>query len=276
MEKTDRLLFLLDQLDETELKVIWVDALKCKMSDQNFDTLNKTEQVRRISAQWRSAHGHTLINLTRKEHDLPWKQILIDVADKLKPGWGWTEYRLGDATSEEELEQLVLRYLDEKLRAHWDKFTEHEKLQVVDQLNAELSNNNLHVRGIARLAAARTVTVSSLTSGISAGLITGAGAKMLAHGSVAMVFGALSGGTMHQLGVWLAVRLLGYWSGAKLAIGGAASTIGGVLLSTPVAVAMVANFAMSPSYGKSIPATLFLLLAHEMRRQLDSTLDETD
>lgn len=80
--------------------------------------------------------------------------------------------------------------------------------------------------------------------------------------------GGLLGGALYQIGLWLVVRIFGWWSGAKLAIGSGAATIGGALVSTPALIAFAANALMSTSYRKTIPATLSLLCAHEMRRQL--------
>jgi len=72
---------------------------------------------------------------------------------------------------------------------------------------------------------------------------------------------------LYQLGLWLVVRLFGVWSGAQLVAGGGAAAIGGALLSVPAAAVFVANALMTTSYRKTIPATLLLLSAHELRRQ---------
>jgi len=37
----------------------------------------------------------------RSDHELPWKRILIDVADNLNPGVGWTDFRMDDGRAEE-------------------------------------------------------------------------------------------------------------------------------------------------------------------------------
>ncbi|WP_290891392.1 hypothetical protein [Arenimonas sp.] len=92
----------------------------------------------------------------------------------------------------------------------------------------------------------------------------------MAAGATSFAMAGVLGGTLYQVGVWVVVRLLGVVSGAQLAAGGGAAAVGGVVLSAPAAVAFLANAAMSTSYRKTIPATLFLLSAHEMRRQVST------
>jgi uncharacterized protein YaaW (UPF0174 family) len=217
---------------------------------------------------WRAAHGHTLLNLNRGKHDLPWKRILIDVADKLKPGLGWTAVKLSDATTEFELEQVILGYLDERAKRAWAAMSEVDKQKLVDKLNADLSTSARLTERAATQAGWKGVTMASLGAGIATGLVSGAGALVLAQGVTSAVVGSIVGGTLYRLGMWVIVRLFGFWSGAQLAVGGGAAVIGGALLSAPAAVAFAANAVMSTSYRKSIAATLVVLSAHEMRRQL--------
>ena len=71
------------------------------------------------SAKLRSAAGSSTANLTRDPHEFPYKQLLIDVADKLTPGLtplSWTKFRLKDDHKEEEIEQLVLDLFEEQAR----------------------------------------------------------------------------------------------------------------------------------------------------------------
>jgi hypothetical protein len=43
--------------------------------------------------------------------------MLIDVADKLNPGWGWTSYREDDPATEPAIERKILELLEERCRA---------------------------------------------------------------------------------------------------------------------------------------------------------------
>jgi len=84
MPYDDRLFKLLGQLDARELQGIWEVALKCKPGHEDFALGTREWQVACISEEWRAVHGHTMWNIRRGKHEMPWKRILIDVADKLK------------------------------------------------------------------------------------------------------------------------------------------------------------------------------------------------
>jgi hypothetical protein len=145
---------------------------------------------------------------------------------------------------------------------------EDERTAMADRLNEELSlaQRTLGVAGLT--ASVGSVTGSSLGAAISAGLVSGAGVLAMAQGTATFVIGGLMGGALYQLGLWFVVRVFGFFAGAKLAATGGAAAVGGALVSAPAAAAFAANALMSTAYRKTVPATLFLLTAHELRRQL--------
>ena len=265
MPYDDRLFKLLGQLDARELQDIWEVALKCKPGHEDFALGTREWQVACISEEWRAVHGHTMWNIRRGKHEMPWKRILIDVADKLKPGWGWSDYRMGDEHSETQIEAMVLSYFDERAKA---AMTDEQRAKLATSLDKELVDVNSQIGKTVRIASAKSITVASLGSGISAGLLTGAGAVTLAQGAGSFALGGALGGTLYQLGLWLVVRLFGAWTGVQLVASGGAAAVGGALLSAPAAVAFAANAMMSTSYRKTIPATLMLLTAHQLRSLL--------
>jgi uncharacterized protein YaaW (UPF0174 family) len=269
LQNSDRLLTLLSALDDSELQAIWCQALRCELDRASFDKASRQQRIELISMEWRSVHGHTLMNMFRDEHALPWKRILIDVADKLRPGMAWTSYTMDDEHSEEEIEADIRRMYDKRVQDMWAKMSPTDKEKLAQTLDGEFNAAASALTRTGKVAGVRSITVSSLGSGISAGLLTGAGALTLAQGATSMLVGGLLGGALYQIGLWLVVRLFGYWSGAQLVAGGGAAAVGGALLSAPAAVLFVANALMSTSYRKTIPATMQLLMAHELRRQFD-------
>lgn len=268
MPYNDRLFQLLEGLDEPELQAIWERALKRSGTDEKFSAVSRSYKVALISAEWRAAHGHTLVNLLRDSHELPWKRILIDVADKLKPGWGWTAYGMDDPISEEELEQMILRFFDQRVREAWEAMSDEDRQKMASTLDAEAAAAAGMTSQQAAQAGFGHITTTSLAAGIIAGLLSGAGAVGLASGAASVAVGGLLGGTLYQLGLWVVVRVFGWLSGVQLAAQGGAAAVGGALLSAPAAVIFLAQAVMSTSYRKTIPATLLLLSAHELRRQL--------
>lgn len=268
MPYNDRLFQLLSELDDTELTAIWVNALKRSPEDEEFADVPRDMKVVLISAEWRAAHGHSVRNLWRGTHDLSWKRILIDVADKLNDGWTWTPYRMDDDVPESEIEQRILQLFDERARAAWAAMSDEDKAKLSNQLNADLQAANKTGQAQAVRAGAVHVSTSGLSAGIGAGLLAGAGITQLAAGASSFALAGVLGGTLTQIGLWVTVRLFGVFSGAQLAAGGGAAAVGGAVLSAPAAVAFLANAVMSTAYRKSIPATLMVLGAHELRRQL--------
>ncbi|HOX69814.1 MAG TPA: hypothetical protein PKV56_18355 [Burkholderiaceae bacterium] len=268
MPYDDRLFALLRELDDQELRTIWVDALKCAPDRDDFAIGSRELKILNISKEWRAVHGHTLLNLRRGNHELPWRRILVDVADKLKPGWGWSDFRTDDERSDGEIEAAILRYFDERAQEAWAKMNEEERAKLASSLEQELAQAQANVGASVRGAGISGITTSSLGAGIGAGLLSGAGALSLAQGATSFALSGLIGGTLYQLSFWIVVRVFGAWSGVQLMASGGLATVAGALLSVPALVAFAANAVMSTSYRKTIPATLALLTAHELRRQL--------
>lgn len=268
MPGNDRLFQLLSELDDADLNSLWKTCLGKKSEDEYFEPGSKDHKVIVISKEWRAVHGHTLLNRFRNDHDLPWKRILIDVADKMKPGLGWTEFKIDDDHTEEEIETAILGFFDELVKIQWEKLSEEDRQKMVSNINDSLDHTTEVIRAKGNRAGFAPVTVSSLSTGITAGLLGGGGALLVAQTTAAGVVGGLLGGVLYQIGLWTVVSIFGTWSGAQLVIGGGAVVIGGILVSAPALVAFVANALMSTSYRKTIPATLALLCAHTMRKQL--------
>lgn len=268
MAGQDRLFMLLNELDENELANIWTQCLRMKQEDTFFAEGSQNHKMLVISKEWRAVHGHTLLNRFRHDHELPWKRILIDVADKMKPGLRWTDFRIDDEHTEEEIETAILGFFDELVKLHWEKLSEEERQKMVNDINESLDHTDEVIRAKGNRAGFAPVTVSSLSAGIAIGLLAGGGALLVAQATVSGVVGGLLGGVLYQLGLWIVVRIFGWWSGAKLVSSGGVAFFGGALVSAPALIAFIANALMSTSYRKTIPATLSLLCAHEMRKQL--------
>ena len=104
MPYNDRLFKLLRRMSERELDDVWTQALKNEPAKNDFKNRDKISKVELISKDLRSVAGHSLANVFRGDHELPWKQIVIDVADKLHPGLGWTSFELNDGYPETVIE----------------------------------------------------------------------------------------------------------------------------------------------------------------------------
>ena len=116
MPLNDTIFKRLEQATKQERKDIY-NALQLDFDDSN--------EV--ISEQYRAAAGHSLMNVFRGKHDLPYKQILIDVVDKLKPEKGWTDFTINDQYSEEHIENKILEYLTIQFEKEMNKLSPKER-----------------------------------------------------------------------------------------------------------------------------------------------------
>lgn len=90
-----------------------------------------------ICNEFRSAAGHSFMNIFRRNDKLSYKRILIDVADKLKPGT-WTMYTLNDNAPIEWIEDEIMRYLTARFQKQWNKLNPSERKRKEEEFKKEL------------------------------------------------------------------------------------------------------------------------------------------
>ena len=64
-----------------------------------------------LSKEYRSAAGNSFANLFRGEHDLPYREILLDCVDTARKMAGWRALNVKSQYTEERLEDLISRTL---------------------------------------------------------------------------------------------------------------------------------------------------------------------
>jgi uncharacterized protein YaaW (UPF0174 family) len=212
-----------------------------KYSDADHSDADVRELVEK---EFRSAAGHTLMNLLRRRRrtSLGYKEILVDVADKLTPGF---TKRSGFTTSGDEDEAMIEDYIftnlisriDERLKAMSD--VEKKKLQ--EEVEKELQQEG---------------TRASIILSTVGGVATGSVAAALAGPVVAaLVFTGLR------------ATLLG--------VAGMEIVVGGFALGGPIGIlAGLLMFLWSPGYSKTIPAVCRLIsirLNDEARSRLGTS-----
>lgn len=209
--------------------------LQAEMHRQKSDA----ELVVLISEELRSAAGNSAANVFRGKHDFPYKQIVIDVADKLHPSkTQWTPFKLEDANSVEAIEQYIHEKVQERIAQWLRKMSAEKRVELAQRVEDEMRKKGY-----------TEATIQTTLGGILAGTLSGA---LLAGVITPMLLGTL----------W--TTIFGF-SLAQLALGGAA--VGG-----PVALAVGAGILFtSPSYSKTIPAVYRLIqirLSAEERNRL--------
>lgn len=195
--------------------------------------------IKIISRELRSAAGNSVVNTMRGPHDLPYKQILIDVADKLCPGrFSRTKFQLSDSASSEDVESYIYDRICDIWKKHINSLNSSDRAALQTKFE-----NDLQQRGIS----------SQIATGAASTLMTGVfGGALVAQAVATAVFASL----------W--TTLFGVTTAQVFA--------GGLLGGGPIGL-LVASAAViaGPSYKKTIPCVvrlIFIKLSHEAEVKL--------
>lgn len=190
-----------------------------------------------LSKEYRSVAGHTIGNWFRGDHDMPYKQILVDVANKLKPKNDKSIFSLEDGRTEEAVEKKILEYFSQKIADELNKLSLEEREKKIEQFkeafrdNKNLDITNDSVNQIAKALSTTTIATSTVVS-LLTGPIT---ASIFYSGTVASIWASMFG-----------------MSSSLLLLTG---TGVGTLVALPALLLILG----SPSYKKTIPVTLQLI-----------------
>ncbi|MDM8524852.1 hypothetical protein QUF80_15900 [Desulfococcaceae bacterium HSG8] len=147
MPANDRLFYLLEQLDIPDLILLLRSALRA--NEGNWERCSRQQLINAASEKLRAAAGHSFINFFRDPHEFSYKQILIDVADKLNDKYyRGSGFYIGDRHSEAEIEAEIIRLFELKIKKWWEKLKDSEKEKVVYRINQTIEANI--VRSIAQ------------------------------------------------------------------------------------------------------------------------------
>jgi hypothetical protein len=91
-----------------------------------------------LSKAYRSRAGNSFANVLRDSHALPYKQILIDVADVVCDGPGWTPFGIDDSNSEADIEVFLLEHRARLVRARQDDVQEGDLTVAVKLAEQEI------------------------------------------------------------------------------------------------------------------------------------------
>lgn len=231
----DKLFQRLRQAKRPDLEALLNDL---KVDPKEFKGATDDELVKKISAELRSAASWSLDNIGGQPHDFPYKKILIDVADKLAPGFTWSKFKLDGPEAEEEIEDFIYKRFLILMEKHLKSMNVANKAQL--QKDVE---NALRKQGLPEQVVQTALT--SLATGTLTGVIVGP-----------IIASAIFGG----LWTWLFGLTLG-----QLILGGLA---GGGPVGLLIAFSILAA---GPSYTKTIPAVsrlVLIRLSHEAQAKL--------
>lgn len=263
--KHDVLFEHLNQLKKDDLKQLLTVGLRLKVD--KIKNLMKKDLIELCSKELRAAAGSSTLNTVRDDHAFPYKQILIDVADKLSPGHtllSWTDYTIDDDHSESEIEETIALLFEDRAKQWWNSLSDEKKKEFVGGINVAMGGA---VSDIANSGGVKTfVTQQMIENIIQTGIMTGL-SKVAAVG----IFGSLGMSVIAQIGWFVVLQTVGWMGGVKIALfglgghgalGGAVGGIGGAvvggLLSIPTLYALVDGTA----YRKTVPTVVLLVAKH--------------
>lgn len=133
----DTIIQRLEAATEDDIKYLCEQLDVAHSGDRGVD---KTE----LSRAYRSAAGHSAMNLVRKGHDLPYKRILVDVADHVHSGWTWTKLKVSDTRTDEETEDEVERVFVHQKSKQLRGFPLEELAKAAEDIRSRLLANGFH------------------------------------------------------------------------------------------------------------------------------------
>lgn len=236
MSTEDELLNRLGIAKRADLEALLGDL---KLDHRKHRDSNDEQLVDTISAELRSAAGNSLMNvmLRRKRHEFSYKQILVDVADKLAPGiLGRSGFKATGHQTVVEIEAYIDCRIRERVIENLEKMSDLDKVKLQERLAADLRSRGVPEQSIQS-------TLAAIASSTLTGVALGPAIAALLYG-----------------GVWSAI--FGF-SLAQLLVSGL--TIGGPIGVLAAGIAAVS----APSYSKTIPAVHRLIKIRENAAALD-------
>lgn len=228
----------------------------------------KKDLIELCSKELRAAAGSSTLNTVRNDHAFPYKQILIDVADKLSLGHtllSWTDYTIDDNHSESEIEETIAQLFEERAKKWWNSLSDEKKKDFVGGINVAMGDA---VSEIANSGGAKTfVTQQMIENIIQTGIMTGL-SKVAAIG----VFGSLGMSVIAQIGWLVVLQTVGWMGGIKIALfglggngalGGAVGGIGGAVVGGVLAIPTLYALVDGAAYRKTVPTVVLLVAKHK-------------
>jgi uncharacterized protein YaaW (UPF0174 family) len=258
----------LRKLRKDDIRGLLTEGLRLEAAD--IKHLSKEGLVDRCSRELRAAAGSTVRSVWRGDHDFPYKQLLIDVADKMTEGatWlSWTPFTLEDSHPVDEIEETILQMFEERARKWWKNLSIEERAKFATDLNSALQGQDVRsVRLTDDLKSFMTQQV--IENIIQSGIIVG-----LSKVSIPGLTGAIGMSVVSQVGWLVLLHTVGWMTGLKIAIfglagfgawGGFVGSLGGTVIGGALGLPSLVVWADGPAYRKTVP-TVIMLLARARR-----------
>lgn len=269
----DLLLKRLRSLKENDILLLLTEGLR--VNSKELSGLTGEDLILRCSKDLRAAAGSSTKNKFRGDHEFPYKQILIDVADKIAEGYtflSWTKYSLKDSHSEQEIEEALIRIFEERARKWWNKLSDEEKSKFVDGLNSVLSGDE-GIPADVKAEIMTFLTQQAIENVIQYGIMSG-----ITKVAAPSLLGAFGVTVVGHVGWMILLQTVGLMGGLKIFVfgiggagawGGAIGTLGGVAIGGALSIPTLAVMLDGPAYRKTVPTVIMLLAKGRMNSLID-------
>lgn len=212
-------------------KIELCKALRIPENSSNF----------RIVKEYRSVAGFSFVNIFRTT-ELPYKQILVDVANKIKPK-GAGKFYLEDEHSEKEIEDNIMEFFAKQIADELNSLSEEDRKKKVAELIKKMKESKMDIKSI-----------NQFESALAAGGAIGVGTII----------------TLATAPLTAAIFYSGLFAGMWAGVFGMGSTylaLTGTGVGLAAALPIFVFYLSAPSYRKTIPATLQLI---GIRKRIES------
>ena len=242
MAYNDELGEVLDSIGESELKNLACDVLK--VSEKKFNKTYKELGISGIrhlcSKELRCAGGHSLVNCFRDEHQLPYKDIVIDVAKDLKIKFD---------KENDNVEEIEKKIIDNMIKESWKKMDEREENEIVTEIQTKIAHQKIEKK-IAKKIGKKIIKEMINHTEYGANIAT----SVLGYNILQTVIFKVM---LEHMGVIVATK-----SALGFGLGGVALKASGYIVPglQVVAALQTLNWVMSPATRKTIPAVVTIAL----------------
>lgn len=230
----------------------------------------KEELVNFCSKELRTAAGSTLRNWGRGEHDFPYKQLLIDVADKLTAGstlLSWTHYKLKDEHTEKEIEDEIIHLFNVRAQTWWKGLDDKKKSDFVNGIDTVLRGDKAMGTNI-KDGVTPFIMQQAIENMIQSGIMFG-----LSKVAAPTIIGALGVSVVSHVGWLILLQTVGWMGGLKIAVlgiggmgafGGAVGFLGATAITGALGLPTAILALDGPAYRKTVPTVVMLLAKTRM------------
>jgi len=251
----------MSKLDKPTIEIILSKILKVKIHK-----IANCNHVTLATQKTRCASTNSIVNIFRNKNTFPYKQIIIDVADKISHGYtplSWTKFTLSDSSTDEEIESFIFNRYNEILVERIKKLNKEK----TEKLHTQIKNNIdiTQIKEITANNSTKEIIIEQIIEALLTKGIVGILGIISANGLLGLVGSSL----LTQIGLTVAINTVGYTSGILALTGFSAislSTLGALSVGSLVSIPGLVFMASHTNYKKIIPIIILLIINNKIHQ----------